>query len=158
MKNKLDGSAGAHPMGVAVELRRRAEEQLQRQQPPGGGLRPEVEAARLALTQLNAELEPRVRDCTAEALDLNQNAPCGCHSLGPDGLVLQLNATELTWLGYPQAEVEGRLRLPQLRTPESAERFRQLHPAFVRTGTLQREWDPCRKDGTSFTVPVTATA
>jgi PAS domain S-box-containing protein len=146
-------------MGVAVELRRRAEEQLQRQQPPGGGLRPEVEAARLALTQLNVELEPRVRDCTTEALDLNQNAPCGCHSLGPDGLVLQLNATELTWLGYPQAEAEGRLRLPQLRTPESAERFRQLHPAFVRTGTTrQREWDLRRKDGTSITVPVTATA
>src|SRR5574337_1019115 len=40
--------------------------------------------------------------------DLYENAPCGYHSVGPDGSVMQINRTELAWLGYARAELVGR--------------------------------------------------
>src|SRR5574337_1307240 len=40
--------------------------------------------------------------------DLYETAPCGYHSVGPDGSVMQINRTELAWLGYARAELVGR--------------------------------------------------
>ena len=44
---------------------------------------------------------------TREIEDLYNRAPCGYHSLDGDGRVLQMNDTELGWLGYARAEVVG---------------------------------------------------
>jgi PAS domain S-box-containing protein len=61
----------------------------------------------LELARLNEDLERRVRERTDEALELYNNAPCGYSTLGPDGLILQINDTHLNWLGYHREEVEG---------------------------------------------------
>ena len=115
--------------------------------------------ARAALQRAHASLEQRVRERTSEALDLYHNAPCGYHALSPDGLVLQMNDTELNWLGYQRQEVEGRLRLTALMTPESAELFDQFYPPFVIQGTTStRDWELRRKDGSSLAALVTTTA
>jgi phosphoserine phosphatase RsbU/P len=51
---------------------------------------------------------------TAE--DLYDNAPCGYLSTTPDGHIVRINATLLTWLGYEHDEVVGRLRFADLLT------------------------------------------
>jgi two-component system sensor histidine kinase/response regulator len=115
--------------------------------------------AERALNELNQRLEERVRERTAEALDLYHQAPCGYHSLGPDGLVLQMNDTELRWLGRTREEVEGRLSYASLMPPASAERFSQAFPGFAARGAEETvEWELCRRDGPPLTVLVTSTA
>lgn len=39
--------------------------------------------------------------------DLYENAPCGYHSVGPDGTILRMNRTELRWLGFTRRELVG---------------------------------------------------
>jgi PAS domain S-box-containing protein len=116
----------------------------------------ERKQAESALIELNAELEQRVRQRTDEALDLYHNAPCGYHSLTPDGRVLQMNDTELNWLGYAREEVENRLRLADLMMPHSAELFEQLYPEMIRSGTSSSmEWEMRRKNGSALTILMT---
>ena len=117
----------------------------------------ERKSTELSLNRLNVELEQRVRERTAEALELYHHAPCGYHSLGPDGVVLQMNDTELGWLGYSRDEVMGRRRLADLMMPASAALFEkhflecrgQLAPVTV-------EWDMRCKDGSTITLLVNA--
>src|SRR5206468_3410059 len=47
--------------------------------------------------------EREARDQAAEVRDLYDEAPCGYHSVRPDGVFLAVNKTELTWLGYEAA-------------------------------------------------------
>jgi len=111
------------------------------------------------LLTLNQQLEQRVKERSAEALDLYNNAPCGYHSLGTDGLVLQMNDTELKWLGYQREEVEGRKRISELLMPQSAERSNQLFHQFVNSGNqVVNEWEARRKDGSSFDILVSSNA
>jgi phosphoserine phosphatase RsbU/P len=51
---------------------------------------------------------------TAE--DLYDNAPCGYLSTTPDGDIVRINATLLTWLGREHHQVVGRLRFADLLT------------------------------------------
>ncbi|HBE17112.1 MAG TPA: hypothetical protein DEG17_16870 [Cyanobacteria bacterium UBA11149] len=94
----------------------------------------------LALVQLNAELEERVTQRTAELTiinerllatvmeqkeaeialqkslaeieDLYNNAPCGYHSLNPEGAIVRINNTELKWLGYTREELLNKKMVP----------------------------------------------
>ena len=116
----------------------------------------ERKRAELELMALNLQLEQRVKERTSEALDLYNNAPCGYHLLGADGLVLQINDTELKWLGYQREEVEGRMRRSELLMPESAERFNRLFPSFIQSGAFtSEEWEARRIDGLSFSILAT---
>ena len=53
-----------------------------------------------------------------EIRDLYNNAPCGYHSLDKDGVFVQINDTELSWLGYTRDEVIGKMNFSDLLTPE----------------------------------------
>ncbi|MEW6689032.1 MAG: ATP-binding protein [Pseudomonadota bacterium] len=106
-----------------------------------------------------AELEHRVRERTAEleqtsrALeDLYDNAPCGYHSVDAEGRFVRMNATWLAWLGYRREEVVGKLRHPDIMTPQSAELFRtKWFPLFREQGWLKEvEFEYVRKDGSTF--------
>ena len=119
----------------------------------------ERKQAELALQQLNMELEQRVRERTTEALDLYHHAPCGYHSVGLDGVVLQMNDTELGWLGYAREEVEGRMHFSDLMMPASAalfdERFREFREV---SGSGAWEWEMRCRDGSSVFFLVNAGA
>lgn len=96
----------------------------------------------------------------AEALsDLYENAPCGYHSLGPDGTILKINDTELRWLGYQRSELVGRKKMHELLTPASAAIFAVNFPKFIEQGRLNdQHLEFVRKDGSVFPALINATA
>ncbi len=109
--------------------------------------------AELALQQLNAELEQRVKQRTAEVQDLYNNAPCGYHSLDPDGVIIHINDTELRWLGYQRDELAGCKHFVELLTAESGRQFQQRHLLLQQHGYVKDlELTIVRKDSATFPV------
>jgi PAS domain S-box-containing protein len=53
------------------------------------------------------------------AEDLYENAPCGYASALPDGTIVKVNQTLLTWTGYRREDLVGRRRLQDLLTAGS---------------------------------------
>lgn len=91
--------------------------------------------------------------------DLYNNAPCGYHSLDPGGMIVQINDTELQWLGYARDEVVDRINFTDLITPECRQLFRDNYPGFKQRGYVNDlEYELVRKDGTRFFVSLSATA
>lgn len=87
---------------------------------------------------------------------LYNQAPCGYHSLDPQGHIIQINDTELQMLGYPREEMIGR-PITDFLTPESIQTFQYNYPQFQQRGWLQdTEFHLIRKDGSI--VPVSANA
>jgi two-component system, sensor histidine kinase and response regulator len=102
------------------------------------------------LTQLNARLQARSR----EVRDLYDRAPCGYHSLDPEGRILDINQTELDLLGYRREQLIGR-PIPELMTPVSQRLFQINYAEFRRTGRVRDlELDFVRRDGTVLPVLV----
>lgn len=91
--------------------------------------------------------------------NLYNRAPCGYHSLDPDGLVIDMNDTELEWLGYPREEVVGKKRFSEIVAPDYRGLFEENFPRFKRTGSAENvEFQLQRKDGSTFYVSISATA
>ena len=118
----------------------------------------ERKQAEAAIQQLNADLERRVAERTAELADLYNNAPCGYHSLDVEGRFVGINETELRWLGYAREEIVGKLHATDLLTPASGEIFRMKFPAFKASGRLENlELEMVRRDGSILPVLLNAT-
>jgi PAS domain S-box-containing protein len=86
--------------------------------------------------------------------DLYDRAPCGYHSLSPDGVIVRVNKTELELLGYTEEEYLGR-RFVEFLTRESVQTFKENFPRFLETGMVRSlEFDVVCKDGSirSFLV------
>ncbi len=95
----------------------------------------------------------------AEVSDLYNRAPCGYHSLDPQGVILRINDTELKWLGYKREEIVGRKRFPDLLQPDSLQLFEEAFSGFKRRGWVRDlEFELVRKDGTRLPVVVNSTA
>jgi len=91
--------------------------------------------------------------------DLYDHAPCGYHSLDENGVYVEINDTELAWLGYDREEVVGRLRFSDMMTQSSRARFSFEFARFKADGAIHGvEFDLVRKDGTAFPVSLSATA
>jgi PAS domain S-box-containing protein len=115
-------------------------------------------AQRQAVVTLGRNQEA-LRKSSAEIHDLYNAAPCGYHSLDPEGLILAINDTELEWLGYTREELVGRVRLPELLSAEGRLAFRDNFPRFKSQGWISDlEMQMVRKDGSQFPVLVNATA
>ena len=105
------------------------------------------------------QVEMKLQSYAEEISDLYNNAPCGYHSIGPDGAFVRINDTELKWLGYRREEIMDRVKWPDLLTPESREKFYKIFPVFQETGWASDvEFDVIRKDGSVFSVLLNATA
>lgn len=105
------------------------------------------------------EAERALQRRAGEIEDLYNNAPCGYHSVDASGLIVRINDTELSWLGYARDEVVGKMRHPDLMTPESAQAWRENFRRFREHGYLESvEFDYRCKDGSTFTASLNATA
>ena len=149
-----------------ITARRRAEEALQRTHDDlEERVRERTEDLRQTVEQLEREIDERRQ--TEEALarqvtlvqDLYNNAPCGYHSLDPEGIFVQINDTELAWLGYAREEVLGRMKFSDIVTGDSLKVHQQVFPEFKARGWVRDvEYELIRRDGTVMPVSLSATA
>lgn len=102
--------------------------------------------------------EEALRKSAEEIKDLYNRAPCGYHSLDKDGLFIQVNDTELEWLGYARDEIVGKMHVFDLMTPGSARIFHDNFSAFKARGWVHDlELELVRRTGTILPVLLNAT-
>jgi PAS domain S-box-containing protein len=117
-----------------------------------------VYAAARDITHMKAA-EEKLQRYAAEISDLYNHAPCGYHSLDPDGVFLRMNDTELKWLGYHREEIVGKKKFVDLLTPASQKMFPERFAGFKRRGWARDlDFDLVRKDGTILPVILNSTA
>lgn len=93
--------------------------------------------------------EEELRQSAERIADLYNKAPCGYHSLDENGAFIQINDTELDWLGYSREEVIGKLKFSDLLTSDSVRVFQGYFPHFKERGWINDvELEMVRKDGT----------
>ncbi len=91
--------------------------------------------------------------------DLYNNAPCGFHSLDPEGVFVQVNDTELKWIGLAREKVIGRLKFADLLTPESGKIFRERYAQLKESGSIRNlELEIARQEGANLIVLLNASA
>ncbi|HMV29758.1 MAG TPA: PAS domain S-box protein, partial [Anaerolineales bacterium] len=118
----------------------------------------ELKSTQQELSELNRTLEERIKNATAEIQDLYDNAPAGYHSLDTNGHFLQINQTELNWLGYSRDEVIGQ-PLPNFLTEKGRDTFKENFQTAKQRGWLQDlELEFLCKDGNTLLALVNATA
>jgi PAS domain S-box-containing protein len=121
------------------------------------------------LESANANLASKLGACTQagsvlkkyanQLADLYHNAPCGYHSLDPDGVFIQINDIGLKWLGRTREEVVGKMKFTDLLTHASGKIFLESYPHFKERGWVRNlEFEIAREDGTSLSVLLNATA
>jgi PAS domain S-box-containing protein len=107
--------------------------------------------------QKRAELS--LVESNRQVRDLYDRAPCGYHSLDADGVIVNVNQTELDMLGYRKEELVGRMKFIDLLTPASREVFDLNYADFMARGHVEDlEYEMVRKDGGTFFVNLSATA
>jgi len=88
-----------------------------------------------------------------EIEDLYNNAPAGYHSLDSAGFFVQINDTELDWLGYTREEIVSTLRFSELLTPQSQQSFHEKFPLLQQNGEIDGvELEMVCKDGSTIWV------
>jgi len=103
--------------------------------------------------------EQALRKSAEEIQDLYDHAPCGYHSLDGAGTFVQINATELAWLGYTREQILEKMKFENLLTPQSLVYFRQQFPVFKEQGQVHDlDFELVRKDGTLLPISLSATA
>ena len=91
--------------------------------------------------------------------DLYNNAPCGYHSLDANGVYVQINDTELSWLGLTRDDVIGKLSFGDALLPEDRAQFEAGYKDFLTKGSVKdAEYRLVPKDGFSRTVLLSATS
>jgi PAS domain S-box-containing protein len=105
------------------------------------------------------ELTKNILEQKDELDYLYSNSATGYHALDPEGLIIQINDTELKWLGYAREEVVGKMNIIQILTPNSQKVFLNHFEPFKKDGFLNGlQMEFVRKDSTVFNVLITASA
>lgn len=101
--------------------------------------------------------EADLRTLAARVSDLYNNAPCAYHSLDSHGRYVEINDTELAWLGATRDAVIGRMSPADFMTEASRVTFADQFPR-IRDGEGRREIevDFIRPEGGTRRVSLTA--
>lgn len=67
--------------------------------------------------------DEKLRKAAEHVLDLYNNAPCGYHTVSPNGYILEINKTELNWLGYKYEEVVDKMRFQDILNENDRNNF-----------------------------------
>ncbi|MBZ5654301.1 MAG: PAS domain S-box protein [Acidobacteriia bacterium] len=139
--------------GKTKRVRERAEVEF------GAGGKPQFATGTVQDITERKQADENLQKSIVEIEDLYNRAPCGYHSLDPDGVLVRINDTELDWLGYKREEVLGKLNLADVLTPETRKTFEESYPKFKATGQVKDLYfELIRKNGTVLPVLVSATA
>lgn len=115
--------------------------------------------AEVELEEHRNQLERQVEQRTIQLSTLYNQAPCGYHSLDRNGTFINVNDTELRWLGYEREEFVGRKTAIDIMSPASHEIFRTNFPKLLETGELLGlEFDFVRKNGSLLPILLQAKA
>ncbi len=91
--------------------------------------------------------------------DLYNNAPCGYHSWNSDGIITDMNDTELRWLGYEREEVINVMHISDLLSPKSKKLFRKYLAKLKNSRDTQEvELSIITKSGEKFAVQLSGSA
>jgi|GEM_PF-3150727 len=100
-------------------------------------------------------MEKGIREQSDNILDLFNNAPCGYHSTNREGTLIEMNDTELRWLGYERKEIIGKANIFSLVNKQS-HRILEQNFSGMKEGKIEHlqnvELIMQRKDGTTFPV------
>ena len=104
------------------------------------------------------QAEKKLQESADEISDLYHQAPCGYHSLDPEGVFIRINETELRWLGYSRDEILGK-KFTEVITKEDVAAFEASFATLKQRGwERDLEFRMVRKDGTVLPVLLSATA
>jgi PAS domain S-box-containing protein len=141
--------AGAVVTGTDITERKRAERDLE-------AYREHLEKLVEQRTQSLAETYRQLVLRSEEVADLYNNAPCGYHSLDPEGKVIEVNETELAMLGYAREEFVGH-HITEFMTEAGKTLFRMNFPRLHRNGQRGNlEFEFVCRDGSTLPVVVNA--
>jgi len=112
---------------------------------------------RQALQEANAHLEQRVAQRTAELSDLYNHAPVGYHTVSAEGMITQINDTELALLGYARDEVVGKMPVEAFIAP-ACKPIAAMRLEAIRRGQVlpPQDADLLAKDGRLVSVRLTS--
>ncbi|HKR05011.1 MAG TPA: PAS domain S-box protein [Bacteroidia bacterium] len=100
-------------------------------------------------------MEKEIREQSDNILDLFNNAPCGYHSTNSEGILIEMNDTELRWLGFEREEIIGKAHILSLVNQKSHNILKQNFSG-MKEGKIEIlknvELIMQRKDGTTFPV------
>ena len=130
----------------------------------GGGLVTSILMISLSSIFLSREIDRRVRaeqkarQYAEEVRDLYDYAPCGYHSVDTEGILIRINETELSWLGYRREEIEGKKSIFDLICPEDQPHYRSAFQDMLRGEPVRDlRLQFLRKDGSALPVLLNAT-
>jgi len=117
----------------------------------------------LYMIYINLKARKKAEDALEKAFleikDLYDNAPCGYHSLNPDGTIISMNNTLLKWLGYEKEEIVNQKKIYDLITPESLVKAKNGFSRFKTEGFIDSvDFDFVRKDGTFLACILSSSA
>jgi PAS domain S-box-containing protein len=70
----------------------------------------------------------------AKIEDLYNSAPCGYHTIDKNGFIVNINNTELEWLGYKREEVVGKFKLSDITSSQSTAIVEEMFTGLIREG------------------------
>jgi len=87
--------------------------------------------------------------------DLFDTAPYGYHSLDANKIFIEVNQTELNWLGYTGEEMIGKMKLSDVIDDETKKELKNNFQKLLLTGKIKNiEWNFIRKNGSILPVLV----